>query len=50
VQNPVHAWYPLAQMTNSVLKLINVRQMEDESVEDYMKCFKKLKDINKTYW
>jgi hypothetical protein len=42
--DPVRAQYPMALMTNALGQLVNVKQQDTESLLDYIKRFKQLRD------
>ncbi|HET7638102.1 MAG TPA: C2HC-type zinc finger protein, partial [Ktedonobacteraceae bacterium] len=49
MHDPVRAQYPLVSMTDALTRLINVKQMENEPLLDYVKRFKQLRDVAKSH-
>ena len=49
MHDPVRAQYPLASLTDALTWLINVKQGINESLIDYVKRFKQLRDVLKSY-
>jgi hypothetical protein len=45
MHNSVRAQYPIVTVIDALGRLINVRQLENESLLDYMKRFKQLRDV-----
>jgi len=45
MHDTVRAQYPLVSLTESLQRLINVKQQQDEDLLDYVKRFKQLRDI-----
>jgi hypothetical protein len=48
MHNPVRAQYPLASMTDALGRFVNAKQQEKESLLDYIKRFKQLRDVVKS--
>ena len=48
MHDTVRAQYPLISITDSLARFINVRQQEQESLLDYVKRFKQLRDVVKS--
>jgi hypothetical protein len=48
MHGPVQAQYPLVSMTDALSRLVNAKQQESETLLDYVKCFKQLRDIAKS--
>ena len=49
MHDPVRAQYPMASMTDALTRLINVKQMDNEPLLDYVKRFKQLRDVTKSH-
>ena len=49
MHDPVRAQYPMVLMTEALTRLINVKQMENEPLLDYIKHFKQLCNIVKSH-
>jgi hypothetical protein len=47
MHDPVCAQYPMMSMTDALSRLVNVKQQENETLLDYVKCFKQLRDVAK---
>ena len=47
MHDPVRAQYPLVSMTDSLGRLLNAKQMENEPLLEYLKRFKQLRDVMK---
>jgi hypothetical protein len=45
MHNSVRAQYPIVTVTDALGRLMNVRQLENESLLDYVKRFKQLRDV-----
>jgi hypothetical protein len=52
MHDPVRAQYPLVSMTDALTRFVNVKQMDNEPLLDYVKRFKQLRDVAKEveYW
>jgi hypothetical protein len=48
MHDPVRAQYPMALMTDALGRLVNVKQQDTESLLDYIKRFKQLRDVVKS--
>lgn len=46
---PIRATYPMIPMTDALIRLVNVKQMDQELVADYIKRFKQLRDVAKSH-
>src|SRR4029079_12267359 len=49
MHDPVRAQYPLVSMTDALTRLVNVKQMDNEPLLDYVKRFKQLRDVAKSH-
>jgi hypothetical protein len=49
MHDPIRAQYPMMSMTDSLTRLINSKQAENESLLDYLKRFKQLRDVAGSY-
>jgi hypothetical protein len=49
MHDPVRAHYPMASMTEALTRFLNVKQLENESLMDYVKRFKQLRDVAKSH-
>ena len=49
MHDPIRAKYPYASLTEALMGTLNIKQLEHESLIDYMKRFKKLKDVLKSH-
>ena len=47
MHDPVRAQYPLISMSDALARLLNARQLDNESLLDYVKRFKQLHDVVK---
>ena len=45
--DPIRAQYPFISMTDSILRLLNIKQHDEEDLVDYVKRFKQQRDIVK---
>ena len=50
MHDPVRAQYPLASLTDALTWLINIKQGINENLIDYVKRFKQLRDVLKSYF
>jgi hypothetical protein len=48
MHDPVRAQYPMVLMTDALGRLIDVKQQENESILDYIKRFKQLRNVTKS--
>ena len=48
MHDSVRAQYPMVSMTDALARLINVKQYENETLLDYVKRFKQLRDVVKS--
>ena len=49
MNNPIRARYPMATLTESLARIINMRQKEDESLDGYLDRFKQERSIVKSH-
>eukprot|EP00980_Cylindrotheca_fusiformis_P024330 scaffold11755_cov81-Cylindrotheca_fusiformis.AAC.1 len=49
MHDPVCATYPYLSVADALAKLINVKQKEDESLNDYVERFKQVKSVAKSH-
>ena len=49
MHDPIQVQYPFVLMTDALAQLINVKQNTLENLIDYVKRFKQLKDVTKSY-
>ena len=49
IYDPVRVQYPLASMTDALVRLINIKQGVNEILVDYVKRFKQARDVMKSY-
>ena len=49
MHDPIRAKYPYASLTESVTRLVNMKQLEDKGLLDYVKRFKQSRDIMKLH-
>jgi hypothetical protein len=48
MHDPVRAQYPMISMTDALCRLTNIKQWENESLLDYVRRFKELRDVAKS--
>jgi hypothetical protein len=44
MHDPIRARYPYVSVRGALLRLLNCKQMDNESVNDYVKRFKSMRD------
>jgi len=49
MHDPVRAQYPMVSMTDALSRLVNVKQVDNEPLLDYVKRFKQLRDVVKSH-
>ena len=49
MHDPIRSQYPLASMTDALLRMVNLKQSENEGLMDYVKRFKEARDVVKTH-
>ena len=49
MHDPIRAKYPYASLTEAVARIVNIKQMENEDLLDYVKRFKQARDITKSH-
>ena len=49
MHDPITAKYPYASVTEALMRTLNIKQMEHESLIDYMKRFKQSRDVLKSH-
>jgi hypothetical protein len=49
MHDPIRAKYPFASLTEALIKLMNIKQLEHEGLLDYVKRFKQFRDITKSH-
>ena len=49
MHDPIRVKYPYASLTEALMRTLNIRQLEHESLIDYMKRFKQLRDVLKSH-
>jgi hypothetical protein len=49
MHDAVRAQYPIVSMTDALTRLTNTKQHDDEQLMDYVKRFKQLRDVMKSY-
>eukprot|EP00980_Cylindrotheca_fusiformis_P025965 scaffold15010_cov49-Cylindrotheca_fusiformis.AAC.1 len=49
MHNPVRAIYPYLSLSDAMAKLLNMRQKEDESLNDYVERFKQARSVVKSH-
>jgi hypothetical protein len=47
MHDPIRAQYPMASMTEALTRLVNTKQLDNESFLDYLKRFKQTRDVVK---
>jgi hypothetical protein len=50
MHDPVRAQYPFVGMVDSLARMINIQQLENEMLLDWVKRFKQTRDVMKGYW
>ena len=49
MHDPIRAKYPYASLTEALMRTLNIKQLEHESLIDYMKRFKQSRDVLKSH-
>ena len=49
MHDPIRAQYPMASMTDALARFINIKQLENEELTEYVNRFKQTKDVAKTH-
>ena len=49
MHDPIRAKYPYASLTEELMRTLNIKQLEQESLIDYMKRFKQSRDMLKSH-
>ena len=49
MHDPIRAKYPYASLTEALMRTLNTKQLEQESLMDYMKRFKQSRDVLKPH-
>ena len=49
MHDPIRAKYPYASLTEALMRTFNIKQLEQESLIDYMKRFKQSRDMLKSH-
>ena len=49
MHDPIRAKYPYASLTEMLMRTLNIKQLEHESLIDYMKRFKQSRDVLKSH-
>ena len=49
MHDPIRAKYPYASLTEVLMRTLNIKQLEHESLIDYMKRFKQSRDVLKSH-
>ena len=49
MHNPIRVKYPYASQTEALMRTLNIKQLEHESLIDYMKRFKQSRDVLKSH-
>ena len=49
MHDPIRAKYPYASLTEALMRTLNIKQLEQESLIDYMKRFKQSRDVLKSH-
>ena len=47
MHDPIRAKYPYTSLTEALMRKLNIKQLEQESLIDYMKRFKQSRDVLK---
>jgi hypothetical protein len=48
MHDPIRAKYPFASLTEAMIRMLNIKQQENEQLLDYIKQFKQFRDITKS--
>jgi hypothetical protein len=49
MHDPIRAKYPFASLTEAMIRMLNIKQQENEQLLDYIKQFKQFSDITKLH-
>jgi hypothetical protein len=49
MHDPIRAKYPFASLTEAMIRMLNIKQIENEGLLDYAKQFKQSRDITKSH-
>ena len=49
MHDPIRAKHPYASLTEALMRTLNIKQLEHESLIDYMKRFKQSRDVLKSH-
>ena len=49
MHDPIRAKYPYALLTETLIRTLNIKQLEHERLIDYMKRFKQSRDVLKSH-
>ena len=49
MHNPIQSKYPYASLTESITRLVEIKQQEGENLLDYIKRFKQVRDVFKSH-
>jgi uncharacterized FAD-dependent dehydrogenase len=49
MHDPIRSKYPFASLTEALIKLMNIKQLDHEALLDYVKRFKQFRDITKSH-
>ena len=49
MHDPIRAKYPYASLTEALMRTLNIKQLEQESLIDYIKRFKQSRDVLKSH-
>ena len=49
MHDPIRARYPMASMTNTLWRMINIKQFVNENLIEYVKRFKQTRDLMRSY-
>jgi hypothetical protein len=49
MHDPIRSKYPFASLTEALIKLMNIKQLEHEGLLDYVKRFKQFRDVAKSH-
>ena len=49
MHDPIRAKYPFASLTEAILNMLHIKQLENESLLEYIKRFKQMRDIAQSH-
>ena len=49
IHDPIRAKYPFASLTEAMIRMLNIKQLENEQLLEYIKRFKQFRDITKSH-